>query len=491
MSGKAGSEQWGSRWGLILSAIGMAVGTGNIWRFPRVAAANGGGVFVVALMISLFLWAIPLMMAEAVWGKKSRMGCVGSFKVLMGKKYTWLGGVVGWIVLAIVFYYAVVMGWCVRYFVYALMGTIKPGLDTEALWTAFSTTKGAMVPWHIISMIITVAIVYKGAIAGIEKANKILIPPLFVLLLVLVGRSVTLDGADKGLEFLFHSQWGERLKGKIWLEAFTQAAWSTGAGWGLMLTYFVYVGNKEDIALNATTVCLADTTAALLAGLAVIPTIFALSPDPQAAVTSGNTGLAFIHLTRLFTVMPGGTIMAIAFFLALVCAALSSMLSMIELGCRMLLDMGMERKKAILVAGVGITILGLPSSMSISFLDNQDWVWGVALLVSGLIFSLGAIKIGVQKIWDEDIEPCSDIKAAWMWKLIYLFPLWFVLIFAWWTIQAASWYPGEWYKWLPISKYTFTVGTMYYQWAICFGIIFVLNNWLAEKTKYPAKVDFD
>ncbi len=86
MSGKAGSEQWGSRWGLILSAIGMAVGTGNIWRFPRVAAANGGGVFVVALMISLFLWAIPLMMAEAVWGKKSRMGCVGSFKVLRGNK---------------------------------------------------------------------------------------------------------------------------------------------------------------------------------------------------------------------------------------------------------------------------------------------------------------------------------------------------------------------------------------------------------------------
>ena len=189
--------------------------------------------------------------------------------------------------------------------------------------------------------------------------------------------------------------------------------------------------------------------------------------------------------------MPGGMLMAIAFFLALVCAALSSMLSMIELGCRMLLDMGMERKKAILVAGVGITILGLPSSMSISFLDNQDWVWGVALLVSGLIFSLGAIKIGVQKIWDEEIEPCSDRKAAWMWKAIDLVPLWFVIIFAWWTVQAASWYPGEWYKWLPISKYTFTVGTMYYQWAICFGIIFVLNNWLAEKTKYPAKVDFD
>ena len=279
---------------------------------------------------------------------------------------------------------------------------------------------------------------------------------------------------------------GDLLKGRIWLEAFTQAAWSTGAGWGLMLTYFVYTKDSEDISLNATTVCFADTSAALLAGLAIIPTIFALAPDPQAAIASGNTGLAFIHLTRLFTVMPGGRIMAIMFYLALIVAAGSSLLSMVELGVRMLLDAGWTRKKAALAAGVGITIMGLPSAMSISFLDNQDWVWGVGFLATGLLFSFGAIKIGVQKIWDEYIEPVSDLKAAWMWKLIYLFPFWFVIVFGWWIWQAAAGYPGEWYKWLPISKYTASVGTIFYQWAICFGIIFVLNNWLAAKTRFAA-----
>ncbi len=489
MASHDGNEQWASRWGLILSAIGMAVGTGNIWRFPRVAAANGGGAFIVANLIAIFLWAIPLLMAESVWGKKSRMGDIGSFKAMLGKKYAWWGGIVAWIGLAVAFYYAVVMGWCVRYFVYAITGVLKSGVDTEALWTAFSTTKGAMVPWHILSMVVATLIIMKGVQAGIEKVNKVLIPSLFVLLCILVIRSVTLEGASAGLEFLFKPQWTDLLKAKVWLEAFTQAAWSTGAGWGLMLTYFVYAGKHEDISLNATTVCFADISAALLAGLAIIPTIFALSPDPEAAVASGNTGLAFIHLTRLFTVMPGGIIMAILFFCALMFAALSSLLSMCELGVRVLIDAGWKRRNAALAAGLGITIMGLPSSMSISFLDNQDWVWGVGLLVSGLLFSLGAIKYGVKKIWDEEIAPTSDLHAPWMWKLIYLFPVWFVFIFSWWIVQAASWYPGEWYKWLPISDYTFTVGTILYQWAICFGIILLLNNWLGSKMKFPAKVD--
>ncbi|MGC9373310.1 MAG: sodium-dependent transporter, partial [Thermovirgaceae bacterium] len=128
-----------------------------------------------------------------------------------------------------------------------------------------------------------------------------------------------------------------------------------------------------------------------------------------------------------------------------------------------------------------ITILGLPSSMSISFLDNQDWVWGVGLLLSGLLFSIGAIKVGVNKIWEEYIEPVSDLKAAWMFKLIYLFPVWFVIIFGWWIKQAASWYPESYMKWLPISEYTFTVGTMVYQWGIMLAAFLLLNNWLANR----------
>jgi len=482
MAEKKKADQWSSRWGLILSCIGMAVGTGNIWRFPRVAASQGGGAFVIALLIGLFLWAIPLLMAEAVWGKVSRMGVIGSFKEMVGRKWTWMGTVVAVISLGIAFYYAVVVGMCVRYFVYALTGVIKPGLDSEALWTAFYTTPGAMVPWHIITMVAATLILFKGVSQGLEKINKILIPALFVMLVILAIRANMLPGSTEGLRFLFQPKWADLLKGRVWLEAFTQVAWSTGAGWGLMLTYFVYTKKREDIALNATTVCFADTMAGFLAGLAVIPTVFALSPDPQAAVAAGNNGLAFIHLTNLFTVMPGGVLFASIFFLALIFAGFSSLLSMVELGIRLLMDAGWERHKAAIAAGVGITVLGLPSSYYWWFQENQDWVWGVGLLLSGLIFSIASMKIGIQKIWNEYIAPDSDLNAPWMWKLITLFPLWFVIIFGWWIKQAASWYPESYMKWLPISDYAFTVGTMVYQWAILVVLALATNNWLANKS---------
>jgi NSS family neurotransmitter:Na+ symporter len=482
MAEKKKADQWATRWGLVLSCIGMAVGTGNIWRFPRVAASQGGGAFVIALLIALFLWGIPLLMAEAVWGKVSRMGIIGSFKEMVGRKWTWMGTAVAIIVLGVVFYYSVVVGWCIRYFVYAITGVIKPGLDTDALWAAFSTTPGAMVPWHILATVAATLIIFKGVAEGLEKINKILIPALFVMLVILAVRANMLPGSVEGLRFFFEPKWADLLKGRVWLEAFTQVAWSTGAGWGLMLTYFVYTKKNEDIALNSTTVCFADTMAGLLAGLAVIPTIFALSPDPQAALASGNTGLSFIHLTRLFTVMPGGVIFAAIFFLALIFAGFSSLLSMVEMALRLLMDAGWQRPKAAIAAGLGILVLGLPSALSLSFLDNQDWVWGVGLLLSGLIFSFAAIKVGVNKIWDEYIAPDSDLNAPWMFKLIYLFPLWFVIIFWWWIAQAASWYPDTYMKWLPISEYTFTVGTMVYQWGIVLVVALLTNNWIANRT---------
>lgn len=479
-------EQWGSRWGLILSAIGMAVGTGNIWRFPRISSANGGGSFVFVYIGAFILWAIPLLMAEAVWGKATRRGVVGAFKEFLGEKYTWMGGLVGWISYAIACYYAVVMGYCVRYFVFAITGVIKPGVDTEALWNSFINSSSQMMTFHIVSMIIATVIILRGVNKGLELANKIIIPALFVMLIVLVIRAITLPGAVKGLEFLFTPKLEYILKGKTWLEAFTQAAWSTGAGWALLLTYYVYAKEDEDITLNCTMTCFADTTAALLAALAVIPTIFALSPDPMKAVGSGSNGLAFIHLTKLFSEMPGGTLAAIIFFLALIFAALSSLLSMLELATRVLIDAGWERAKAALAVGVVTTILGLPSSYRAYILENQDWVWGVGLLLSGMFFWYGAVKKGVDKLYEQYIKPSSDIDAPWLWKLIYFFPIWFFLIVGWWMYQAITWYPGEWWKPFPLDKYTYTVGTMLFQWAIAFVVIYLLNDALNRWVK-PVK----
>lgn len=473
-----------SKWGFLFAAMGMAIGTGNIWRFPRVVAANGGGAFILVLFFALFLWAIPLICMEGVLGKTSRMGCIGAFKELVGRKYTWMGWFFGLCCFLITCYYGVVLGWCIRYLLFAFQGVLVAGVDTEALWTNFlgNADQGMYFYWAAIAM--CAFVVGLGVQNGIEKGNKIFIPGIFVLLAFLAIRAMMLPGATEGLKFLFHVNTADLMKPTVWLNAFTQAAWSTGAGWGLFLTYFVYTKKDEDILLNACTACFADTSAALLAGMAVIPTIFALAPDPSAALASGNNGLAFINLTRLFANLPGGTIMAIAFFGALILAALSSEIAMIELGVRMLQDMGKSRKSALFIVTFVVLAIGTFAARDNVVFENMDWTWGVGLLLSGLLASLAAMIVGVDKIWDEYISPVSDIQAKWMWSLIRLFPVWFVLISGWWIQQSISWYPGEWWKIFPIAKYNYAPAPMFLQWAILIGLGFALNNWLADNMKH-------
>ena len=491
-------EQWGSRWGFIMASIGMAIGTGNIWRFPRVAAKNGGGPFIIAWTIALFVWAIPLLMGELIMGKKTGLGTIGAFRDFVGKKFTWMGTWITVVCLGIMFYYSVVMGWCVKYFTLAMSGTFSAGLDTEtttAIWNTFTTTPSQTIFFHLISMAIAGFIIYKGVTGGIEKVCKVMIPTLFILLGVAVVRALTLPGALQGLEYLFSPKFEMLAEPTIWLNAFTQAAWSTGAGWGFMITYAVYTSNKEDIAGNAMIMGMGDHIGALVAGMTVLPAIFALSPTPefaQQALSSGNTGLTFIYLAQLFTKMPMGSVLAAIFFLAMAIAALSSLLPMIEVGVRNLMDTGMDRKKSTMIVIIGGFILGVPSAYSLNFLDNQDWVWGIGLLVSGLFVAFALMKYGVEKARTQDINhKWTDFNIGKWWNTcIYLFPVFFIWVTGWWVMQAISWYPGNW--WAPFE--VFSVGTIIFQFAVLIIISLLTNNWVAGKIgkgKYELEVSSD
>ncbi|KAB3526752.1 sodium-dependent transporter [Alkaliphilus serpentinus] len=479
------NEQWGSRWGFILAAIGMAIGTGNIWRFPRVAAANGGGPFIIAWTIAMFVWAIPLLMGEMVMGKKTRLGTIGAFRDFVGKKYTWMGTWIAAVCLGIMFYYSVVMGWCVKYFTLALTGTFNAETNTEAttaIWNTFTTTPWQTILFHLISMAIAGFIIYKGVTAGIEKACKIMIPALFTLLVVAVIRALTLPGALQGLEYLFSPKLEMLKDPTIWLHAFTQSAWSTGAGWGFIITYAVYASYKEDIAGNCMIMGFGDHIGALIAGMTVLPAIFALSPTPEfasEALASGNTGITFIYLAQLFGKMPLGNVLAAVFFLAMAIAALSSLLPMIEVGVRNFMDAGMSREKATKFVVVTGFILGIPSAYSLNFLDNQDWVWGVGLLVSGLFVAFALIKFGLENARTKWINTeWADFKTGKWWNVcIMLFPLFFVAVTGWWFLQALEWYPGNW--WHPFE--TFSPGTIIFQFAILLIGALLTNNWLASK----------
>jgi len=476
------AEFFSSRWGLILAALGMAVGTGNIWRFPRIVAQNGGGSFLIPWVIFLFLWSIPLLIIEFTIGRETRYGTVGAFGKFLGKKFTWMGAFVGFCTMAIMFYYSVVMGWCLKYLVAALSG--NTGLfESQAFWESF-TTSYQPVGFHMLAMTLGSFVIYKGVVAGIERANKILIPLLFSLLLLAAVRALTLPGAMSGLNYLFEPNLAALLNYRTWLEALSQSAWSTGAGWGLILTYAVYMKKEEGVVLNSFIAGLGNNTASLLAAMVILPTIFAILPYDEAmrAMASGNTGLTFIWIPKLFEQMPLGSFFMIVFFLALASAALSSLIAMLELATRIFMDAGLERHRAILFVATFGFLFGLPSALSLQFFNNQDWVWGLGLIISGMFFTFAAIKYGVDKMRTTLINVEGNDLAAGRWFnriVTFLIPLEFVVLIVWWSWQAVTAYDPEGW-WNPFR--TFSLGTCIFQWLLAIVILVVLNNKMFEKT---------
>ena len=472
-------EFFSSRLGLVLAGIGMAVGTGNIWRFPRIAGKNGGLAFIIAWLLALFVWSIPLMMAEMIIGRESRKGPVGALRSFAGEKFTFLGAWVSFVTLAIMFYYSVVAGWCLRYFTYFVVGMVpKNAQAASEWWKAFTATPWQTIFFHLTAILIAAYVVSRGIQAGLEKANKFLLPALFVMLVGLVIRALTLPGSWEGVRFLFHLDPTDFLKAKTWLEAFSQSAWSTGAGWGLLLTFAVYSDVRESKpAADCTIIGFSNNVASLLAALVVIPTVFALSGTGQAAekvLSKGNTGLTFTSLASLFSNLTAGWLIGSIFFLALFFAALTSLISMLELGARMLIDFGMDRSKAVKTIGVIGFLCGIPSAVYMPFFNNQDWVWGVGLLLSGLFIAIGVILHSVSDCADKIFPKESTIdRQLWSFAITIIIPVMFFILTGWWLQQGATWETKvAWYN--PIAQYS--PGTVLAQWLLVLVVLYGLNG---------------
>jgi neurotransmitter:Na+ symporter, NSS family len=471
------SEVFSSRWGMLLAMLGMAVGTGNIWRFPRVAASNGGGSFLIAWAVFLLAWSVPLLILEFGMGKGTRQGAIGAFVKTLGPGFAWMGAWVAFVATAIMFYYSVVMGWTLRFFVGTITGEV-PGATPSAFWDGFHSTPGALVT-HVVAMTLGVFVVSRG-VKGIETAAKFLIPSLIFLVFVLALRAVTLPGASAGLAFLFTPDWAALGDYHVWLEALTQNAWDTGAGWGLVLTYAVYMRANEDTALNAFVIGFGNNAMSLLAGIMVLCTVFSVMPDAAGEIVgAGNEGLTFIWVPQLFAQIPGGRFFQGLFFLALVFAAWTSLVAMIEMASRVLMDLGLPRSRAILMVGAAGVAFGIPSALNLKFFQNQDWVWGVALMVSGFFFALAVLRYGVTQ-WRETFinQPGSDIHigAWWDWA-IRLVAVEAAVLAGWWLWGARSDDVTE--TWTLFSAYN--VGSVLIQFAVVLVALIAANRWLAAR----------
>jgi neurotransmitter:Na+ symporter, NSS family len=485
------TESFTTRWGLILSVLGIAVGTGNIWRFPRIAANSGGeegaGAFLVAWLVFLLLWSIPLIISEYAIGRSGQRGTIGSFKRLIGEKFAWMGGFVGFVAMAIMFYYSVVTGWCFYYFGSALFSPL-PVDNMAALqhWDQFQASYYPIL-FHGLAMLLAGFIILKG-VKAIERLSSILIPMLILILIISFIRAVTLPGSIEGIKYLFTPDWQTLLKPNIWLEALTQNAWDTGAGWGLILTYAAYMRKTDNITLAALQTGIGNNIISLMSAVIVFSTVFGTlgasmsnSEILEVMRTSGpaSTGLTFIWMPQLFLEIPGGRIFAILFFLALSFAAFTSLVSMVELPAKAFVDMGISRKKATMWICFAGFVFGIPSAMNLQVFANQDFVWGLGLMISGAFISFVVIKSGVTTFRVQQINITDGrIKLGSLYDVIikYIIPIEVVVLLGWWIYRAAfEFAPETWFN--PLDP--FSVATCLVQWSIVAGVLIALNKKIA------------
>ncbi len=487
---KSTGQRFTSRWGLILSAMGVAVGTGNIWRFPRIAAQSAGesgaGAFLIAWLIFLFLWSIPLIIAEYASGRKYRSGVVGVFLKGMGKKFAWIGSFVAIVPLVITFFYTVVVGWCIYYFVYMLFNPLPENFESSmTIWESYQGSVWPLLT-HMIAVGLGALAIWKG-IRSIEKVNKILIPSLLVIVLISVIRAVTLPGAGEGIAYLFRPQWDQLGDPRVWLDALTQNAWDTGAGWGLFLTYAAYMRKEHGAVGNAFLTGIGNNTVSILSGIMIFGTVFAVlkhemgmtSPEVLDIMkTSGpaSTGLTFIWMPQLFDKMFGGGILSILFFLGLTFAGFSSLIAQLELPTRVLIDTGLKRNRSIAVIVILVFLFGIPSARNLDFLSNQDFVWGVALMISGALIAFLIIKQGTQQVRLEINDTANDRKIGkwWVYVMNYFIPIAATVLLIWWLSQ--SFVPGEWYN--PFKA--FSLMSCIFQWSIVLLVLLIFNKRIAK-----------
>ena len=372
--------------GFVLAAVGSAVGMGNIWLFPYRVGQYGGGAFLIPYFIFVALFSYVGLSGEFALGRLTGTGAMGSLDYVMksrGKRGGKLLGIIPLLgVLGIAIGYSVVVGWVLRYTAGSVTGSILAG-DSQRFFDALAVNFGS-VPWHLIAVVFTVVILIFGVAAGIEKLSKFMMPAFFILFLIIAVRVAFLPGAAEGYLYLLRPDWSYLLKPETWVMAMGQAFFSLSINGAGMLIYGSYMKKEESILRHAGMTALLDTLAALLAGFAIIPAVFAFGIDP----TSGPS-LMFVTLPQVFAQMPGGQIFALLFFVSVFFAGITSLMNMLEAcGEALSSTVKLSRRAATLIVGVVTFVPGL-------FLESLAGMGGWMDLITIYVSPFGALLVAV------------------------------------------------------------------------------------------------
>jgi neurotransmitter:Na+ symporter, NSS family len=434
---------WASRMGFVLAASGSAIGLGNVWKFPYITGQNGGGAFVLIYLVCIFIVGLPIMLAEFTLGRKTNLNPVGAFKTLkpnspwVGVGY--MGVVAGFLILS---FYGVVGGWTLAYIVKSFSQSVlefQSPADAGKFFGAFIANPVEVLIYHALFMGVCMAIVIKGIHGGIEKACDIMMPTLFVILLILMVRALTLPGAMEGVKFYLYPDFS-KISPSVVLIALGQAFFSLSLGMGAMLTYGSYLPAKENLTAATVYVVIFDTMIALLVGMVIFPAVFAMGLEPAE-----GPSLVFSVLPTVFSSMPFGTVVSIIFFVLLAIAAITSGISLMEVVVAYFIDqLGFQRRKAVLIVGGVIFLLGVPSGLSfgvmsdvkfmgMTFFDNVDNIASNYLLpLGGMLTALFVgWKWGIAKAREEIEKHETRFHWARQWGFLvrYITPVAVAIVF--------------------------------------------------------------
>ncbi len=409
-------ENFGSRAAVIMAFAGSAIGLGNIWRFPYMVGEYGGAAFILIYIVCSFVLSLPILFSESVIGRKTHLSTIGAMNALApDSKWKWLGLLTVITPLIIVSYYSVVGGWSIEYLVKSATFSFTPD-KAEAVTGMFgefvSSTWGP-VACLFIFLSLTALIVFLGVKKGIEKFSNISIPILFVLIVAIAIYSVTLPGAGEGVKYLVKLDFS-KLTPRAFSAALGQSFFSLSLGVGTMLTYSSYVSKNENLIVSGAGTAVSDLLFAMLAGFAIMPAVFAAGITPSA-----GPGLVFETLPYIFAEMGAGgqavsCLVAILFFLTILVAALTSSISIFEVGVAYLVEeKGVSRHKATIVLFFATFIVGVLCSLSFGPLSDVK-ILGEGIfsfcdnLCSNYLMTLGAFLFSVFVGWRMDRKDVRD-----------------------------------------------------------------------------------
>ena len=439
---------FGSKLGAILAAAGSAVGLGNVWRFPYEAGNNGGAAFIIIYLVCVLILGLPIMISEFILGRHSKASTGGAYAILSpGTQWKWVGymGVLtGFLILG---YYVVVAGWTLEYIMQSALGNFngKSAQDFISMFNVFSSNPWRPLIWVVVFTLLTHFIIVKGVKNGIEKSAKLLMPILFILVVLLGICSLTLPGAEKGVEFLFMPDFS-KVTGSVVLGAMGQAFFSLSLGMGCLSTYASYFGPETKLGNTAVSVSVIDCLIAILSGIIIFPAAFAVGIQPDA-----GPSLIFITLPNVFQQAFGSmpwlaTLCAIAFYVLLAVAALTSAISLHEVPTAFLHEkFGFTRGRSAKIVTAGILILGVASSLSLgdwsgftifgkNIFDSLDFLTAKIMLpLGGMLASIFVGWILDKKIVKEEISNSGTLKASYykifIFILRYIAPIGIAIIF--------------------------------------------------------------